>query len=247
MKFVFAITASLAAIPFASTAQTLAEVENQVKAQISDFGGKSDTLKKRSDKALAIARNTGDCYWGDLEHVTPSECSASIDLKKLADDDFELTVSTGSKVNPGQCVRIGGFVKTQYDIDNNIPVTEEVWFQKTSSEVIPLQKSDFNGREPVSVDAEKSCKLSIDPKAAFCEVSPGIISEIGTVLQTTEPGLAEYKQALSYVRNNPGAVPWDANSILAIWGEGHDAFVQINSDLNKARDELNRQSSKSCN
>lgn len=235
------------AFSVASSAQTLEEVRSQVKSQISDYYGQSDTLVERAEKALAVVQNTSNCYWEELEHIGPTECSASIELTELAEDDFELRLATSSPVNSGQCVRIGGFLKTQYDIDNNIPLIEDVWFLSSNSEVFTLQKSDFNGRKPVQVDKKITCKLSIDPTAAYCEVSAGLLSDIGSVLDTTEPGLAEYKQVISYVRENPSAVPWDANSVLAIWQGGQDAFIEINSNLTSTRDKLNKARDIHCN
>ncbi|MES0824256.1 hypothetical protein [Ruegeria sp. SCP11] len=189
---VFALTFSqVSKVSSQSVEQALSQAVGEMKKANSRFESEiKDTSELYSRLSGLLSFSGCDC------DIDKGSCSA--DVKLVPGEARSELIITVSVARP-YCARVGTFITTQWDIDNNTPAYESFNYLREPQHSEWVHNADWNGRQPVLLD-DVSCKLCATGDSQFCEESNGLAEKYGPLALTNAQAAKQMEEPVAQMK-----------------------------------------------
>lgn len=216
-----------------------ADERANIRAATAEFNSEQEALRSDMDDRLRKATvhlAQSDCGCDTLVGT----CVANISL--VAGDGistYTINVSPET-LKPKQCVKVSTFITTQWDLDNNTPINEQLTFYRGGRHEEDIDHLMWNQQVPIlAPDTKSTCELCQSPADTFCPAATDLRTEIREQINYLEQGKPEMINAVAWANDNSAALPSGMGAeLVAGWRGNLDQIERTLTQLGPQLDKL---------
>jgi len=174
-----------------SVEQAMAQAVSEMQKANARFESEIAEISNLKSRLSGLLSMTGcDC------DVAKGSCSVQATLTE-GQDRSELVIK--ADVQKPYCVRVGTYITTQWDIDNNTPAYESFTFLREPEHSEWIYNTDWNGRQPILLD-DVSCRLCATGPSQFCEESSDVAAKYGPMAAANAQAAQQMEAPVSQMK-----------------------------------------------